>query len=237
MAARLNLLASPTRAACAALALFAADDRARAGPPARPDTFVARVEALASMETLNAEILGSSSATRTLEAWCATHAMAQRPVLKAVHLRDDKPADASVRQLLGVGAGDPVRYRHVQLTCGDHVLSDADNWYVPSRLTAEMNQVLDTTETPFGKVVAPLGPTRQTIAADVLWKVLPPGWELRPPPPDHPQQELAIPPVLFAHKAVLYDGARRAISLVDEHYTREVLAYGDKPDAAPSRPR
>ena len=31
--------------------------------------------------------------------------------------------------------------------CGDQVFSEADNWYVPARLTAEMNHALDTTDT------------------------------------------------------------------------------------------
>ena len=37
----------------------------------------------------------------------------------------------------GIGPDEPVAYRHVRLRCGDHVLSEADNWYVPSRLTPE----------------------------------------------------------------------------------------------------
>jgi hypothetical protein len=29
---------------------------------------------------------------------------------------------------LGVGTEEPVKYRHVRLRCGTHVLSEADNW-------------------------------------------------------------------------------------------------------------
>ena len=52
---------------------------------------------------------------------------------------------------------------HVQLTCGAHVLSDAENWYLPARLTADMNRRLEETEAPFGRVVAPLGFHRRTL--------------------------------------------------------------------------
>ena len=128
-----------------------------------PDTFLARVETLASIETLNADLLAGSSATRTLEHWCAVHAMAADPKLHAELVRGaDAPLDEAGRRRLGLAAGEPVRYRRVRLTCGGHVLSEADNWYVPPRLTPEMNRLLDTTDTPFGKVVAALHFTRET---------------------------------------------------------------------------
>ena len=181
------------------------------------------------METLNAEILGSRSATYTLEAWCAIHHMAGDPKLTAVRVRGiDKPPEEAQRRRLQVGQDEPIAYRRVRLTCGDHVLSDADNWYVPSRLSPEMNHTLETTDIPFGKVVAPLQPTRQTFAAEVLWKVLPPGWEVQAPPPDHPGEALEIPPVLFEHHALLFDSQRRPFSEVDEHYTRDILAFAGR---------
>ena len=192
-----------------------------------PDTFVARLEALASMETLNAELLASRSATKTLEKWCATHAMAADPEILATRMPGpDKPIDEAQRRRLQVGPADQVRYRHVRLTCGDRLLSEADNWYVPSRLTPEMNHVLDTTETPFGKAVAPLQPTRRTFAAEVLWAVLPIGWERMAHPVDHPEMPLDIPPILFEHHAVLYDAEQRPFSEVDEHYARDILSFG-----------
>ena len=203
---------------------------AYAAPLSRPDTFLARVEALASMETLNAEILGSRSATKTLEAWCATHAMASAPKIVAARVAGpDKPVSTDQRKRLAIGPDEPVKYRRVKLTCGKHVLSEADNWYVPSRLTAEMNQLLETTDTPFGKAVASLGFTRETFAADLGWHVLPPDWDRVPPGPDHPREALEIPPVLFEHRAVLFDSHHRPFSEVDEHYTRDILAFDRTP--------
>ncbi len=80
----------------------------------------------------------------------------------------DRKADDKVRHLLHVGRDEPVRYRRVRLSCGDQVLSDADNWYVPARLTAEMNNTLDRTDTPFGPVVKPLGFQRRTLGTEGL---------------------------------------------------------------------
>jgi hypothetical protein len=56
-------------------------------------------------------------------------------VAELIHGADKAPT-AEQRQLLGVTPSEPIRYRKVRLSCGNHVLSEADNWYVPSRLTA-----------------------------------------------------------------------------------------------------
>jgi chorismate-pyruvate lyase len=196
-----------------------------------PDTPLGRTQALAVIETLNAELLGSSSATATLEAWCGEHHMASPPRLTAVRLRGvEKPVTDEQRRVLQVGPGDAVRYRRVRLACGDHVLSEADNWYVPGRLTPAMNRLLETTDTPFGRAVAGLRPVRQTLAAEVLWSPLPLGWDLRVgKPPGSADMDgrgtLAIPDELFRHRAVLYDEQRRPFSEVVETYTSAVLDY------------
>lgn len=197
-----------------------------AAGPHLPDTFLARVEALASMETLNANILASRSATRTLESWCADHQLAAPAKIKAEAVKGpEKPIRPEQRAHLQVGPDEPVKYRRVRLTCGTHVLSEADNWYVPSRLTPEMNRLLETTDTPFGKAVAALDFTRETLAAETVWLPLAAGWETRPPPADHPDADLEIPLILFEHQALLYDSRHRPFSEVDEHYTRENLVF------------
>lgn len=145
-----------------------------------PDTVLARTQALALLQTLNANLLSRPSATLTLERWCADHAIAAEP--RVVARRDptaDKPLPDDARAKLAVGADEPVRYRRVKLACGEHVLSEADNWYVPSRLTAAMNEMPDTTDTPFGKAVQALHFRRQTESVELLWSPLPDGWEMR----------------------------------------------------------
>ena len=122
-----------------------------------------------AVRQLKAELLASPSATQTLTAYCARLHLADPPVIRA--LRDhsvDRKADSDVRGLLHVKAGEPVRYRRVRLSCGDQVLSDADNWYVPARLTAEMNSTLDGTDTSFGTVVKPLDFRRRTLGTQDL---------------------------------------------------------------------
>lgn len=209
---------------------FAAIGLALAAPaqagPHLPDTFLARVEALATMETLSAEILASRSATLTLEKWCGDHAIALPAKIRAERVvgAPAKPIRPEQRVHLEVGPNEPIRYRRVRLACGTRVLSEADNWYVPARLTQEMNRVLDTSDTPFGKAVAALHFTREPLGAEIVWPVLPTDWQRRTPPPD---ETLDIPLELFEHQAVLYDDHHRPISEVDEHYLRDILPFGE----------
>jgi len=194
-----------------------------------PDTYAGRLEALALVQTLNATLLGSRSATFTLERWCAEHDMAQDPRIRARLVRGaEKPVIPEQRRRLRVSEDEPIRYRRVELACGDHVLSEADNWYVPSRLAPEMNRLLDETDTPFGRAVQALQPFRQTFAVEVHWSPLPVGWE-RQPALDlcatAPAGPLAIPHKLFEHRAVLYAADQTPFSEVVETYTEQVLAF------------
>jgi hypothetical protein len=196
-------------------------------PPVWPDTFESRVEALALIQTLNADILGSSSATQTLENWCRDHRMADAPAIVARLVAGiDKPPTAEQLLRLRVTRRGQVIYRRVELRCGAHVLSEADNWYVPGRLTAAMNTRLTHSDAPFGKVVQPLGPYRRTFSVRLLWSPLPEGWEQRrPPTPESGRVALAIPTALFEHRAILYTRDHTPFSEVDEIYQGQLLDF------------
>ncbi len=96
-----------------------------------------------------------------------------------------------------------MRYRRVRLLCGAAVLSEADNWYVPGRLTAEMNKLLDTTDLPFGKVVQALHFRRRTVSSKLLWLPLPEGWEMNPSGKNDVSAELQVPAKVLEHRALL----------------------------------
>jgi len=198
--------------------------------PQWPDTYVARLEALALIQTLNADILASRSATQSLENWCRDHRLADEPRIVAHPVAGGtKSPDAEQRQRLQVTDRDEVKYRRVQLRCGVRVLSEADNWYVPARLTPEMNRLLETTDTPFGSVVRSLDPYRRTFAVKLLWAPLPDGWEREPvTAPGDSGRTLVIPDALFQHRAVLYDRDGRPFSEVSEIYQRSILAFAPR---------
>ena len=105
------------------------------------------------------------------------------------------------------------------------MLSEADNWYVPARLTPDMNHMLETTDTPFGKAVAALHFRRHTLSADLLWRPLPKGWEMGVAPPADSTGPLFAPEYVLEHRAVLMLPDGEPFSEVVETYTGEVLAF------------
>ena len=223
----------PLRGALASLAALACVHGARADgdagkrAPAWANDFTARVEALALLQTLNAELLSHDSATLTLDRWCDAHRLASPAKVVAVRDKDtNKEATAEQRKLLGVSATEPLRYRRVKLTCGAHVLSEADNWYVPSRLTPDMNHQLETSDIAFGRAVQALHFQRRTLSATLLWSPLPDGWEIKGGAlPDAGAKTLQVPHEVLQHQAILVLPDGTPISEVVETYTEEVLAF------------
>jgi hypothetical protein len=136
------------------------------------------------------------------------------------------PASATPDQRARLQVSDTteLRYRRVQLRCGTRLLSDAENWYVPSRLTPEMNRLLDSTNTPFGRVVQPLAPYRRTFADSLLWMPLPAGWDRSTTTaPCASAGPLRIPPALFEHRALMYGSDQRPIAELREVYQGSAL--------------
>ena len=168
--------------------------------------FAAPARAQDAVRQLETELTASPSATQFLTDKCAALKLASPPVIKAVRVHEDHPASAEVRKWLDVGADTVLGYRRVKLACGTHVLSEADNWYVPGRLTPEMNHTLDTTEVPFGAVVRPLNFHRNTLKMEAL---------------DDQAHALRV-------TAVLITGEGAPFSLVVENYSRE-LVTGSQP--------
>ena len=187
-----------------------------------PDTRQNRAEAQSRLDRLQQALRDEPSATLVLERWCAAYHIA--PVAKIVAhrvLSAPKEAPDSVRHNLRLQVGEALGYRRVQLFCGDVILSDADNWYVPDRLTPAMNGLLDHTETPFGLAVRSLHFRRQTISSEQLWQAA----------GSPAKGSLAIPDHVLRNVGLLTLPDGRPISQVVENYTGAVL--GAAPDSTP----
>lgn len=153
-------------------------------------------------ETLNARLLAARSATAVLEQWCGEHHFADPPRIRALpDRRAHRAPHADVRAALQVATDEPVRYRRVRLFCGDRLMSQAENWYVPGRLTPAMNQALETGDTPFGTAIRALQPTRRTLG--VQW--WPGATALR-------------------HRALVLDATGRPLAFVVESYPRSITS-------------
>ena len=197
---------------------------AESAPPASKRSRLP-VETAALIDSLNRQLISAQSATATLEDWCANHCMARPAKIVARRLSGiERAPDPDTRRRLGADKGEVVRYRHVQLMCGEHILSEADNWYVPARLPAEANIMLETGDTPFGKAIRSMRPARQTISAEILWA---------PPAQSTAVDQIEPPRYLVEHRALILTPDRTPVSEVDERYTREILDFGECKTSGP----
>ena len=166
----------------------------------------ARAHDPASIAAFEATLAAHDSATEALRTWCERRGWANqaqiiaRPVVGAAARQPKR-----LRRLLGIGAHETLGYRHVELTCGSRVLSVAHNWYVPGRLTAEMNAALAETQLPFGRIAAPLAYRREPL--EILTK----------PPRGCPVNTIS------AHRALLRLPGGQPLAYVLECYTSHNL--------------
>jgi hypothetical protein len=153
------------------------------------------------LAAFEAELEANPSATAVLQHWCDAHAPSgTRIVAHQVQTTPTPPPEAA-RQALMLAPGQAVRYRRVQLMCGNHVLSNADNWYLPGKLTDAMNDALDHSQTPFGAAVAALHFSRRNLETKYLTS----------------REDV------LRHSAVLLTDQGAPFSFVVETYTRAVL--------------
>lgn len=172
---------------------------------------------MAAVERLSDALLASPTATAVLEQRCAALCLADPPSVRSEVVRgvalDPGP---STMARLDLRKGERIAFRRVRLMCGAHVLSEADNWYVEDRLTAAMLHELAHRDTPFGRVLLPLGPHRRTLARDLR----------------DPAAPGAVDEVLRLH-ALVMDGTGRPLAEVVERYRRVLL---DQPSGGVSAP-
>jgi hypothetical protein len=174
-----------------------------AAPVMGPDPVLA-------LKAFESQLDSHDSATAVLQAWCDAHGpkpgvrITARPAPVAA-----RPLTAPARQALRPPPGQAVRYRRVDLMCGGVVLSHAENWYLPGRLTDDMNRRLQQTRAPFGVVVKGLNFTRRNLKTEVLLT-----------------DARRVPPLVLRHTAVLLKGDGTAFSYVVETYTDQVLSAG-----------
>lgn len=178
----------PRRAGLVLCVLSIAPWNVLAAPGPRLTAFEARLETHAS-------------ATAVLQTWCDAHAPGTRIVARQVQRRS-VPPPPEVRQALAIVSGKTVRYRRVQLLCGNRVLSNADNWYLPGILNGAMNAKLEHSQTPFGVAVAALHFRRHNLKTVFL----PPGGGN-----------------VLRHSAILVTDKGVPFSFVVETYTKAIL--------------
>lgn len=159
----------------------------------------------AILEEFEATLEATPSATQALETWC--HARFDRSAkvqAMVISTSSDTPTDR-IRDELHIHHDERLGYRRVRLSCAGREMSLAYNWYVPARLTPEMNQQLTETDVPFGRVVAPLRFTRERL--DNVWG----------------RADYCPAGTILSHRALLRLPDGKPLAMVVECYTRENL--------------
>jgi chorismate-pyruvate lyase len=162
----------------------------------------------ALIQDLSMRLIAGATATETLLAWCADHGLSDGPITVDIRQRF-APAIVpdDVLPALKLDRCEGISYRHVQLMRGSLPLAAAENWFVPQRLTADMNEALTRTNVPFGRVVAPLHPFRRTLAAHL-----------------QPHSE-----IILVQKAVILSEAGTALAFVKESYLSDLISFVSAP--------
>lgn len=163
------------------------------------------------LQSFERVLAAQDSATVALTQWCETRAISD-PARIVAQPGGGAPvaADARTLRLLEVNSRTELAYRNVALDCGSTTLSRAHNWFVPERLTPAMNETLNTTREPFGRVVAPLGFTRERL------------------PSERGAGQGCPADTVLSHSAVLKLSDGTPISRVIECYTPATIADSDQ---------
>jgi hypothetical protein len=174
---------------------------------------------------LSTRLIAGATATDTLLSWCEEHGLAHGPITVEVGQRF-APAVVpnEVMAALGPAASESVHYRQVQLRRGSLPQAAAENWFVPHRLAAGMDDLLQTTDVPFETVIAPLRPSRCTIAAQV-----------RPLPTARSKDQSRLnasahrpqPTIILEQEAVILSGTGTVLALVKERFFSDLVAVAD----------
>jgi chorismate-pyruvate lyase len=144
-----------------------------------------------TVQALHEKLLASDSATEVLAELFGSTVVACRLACDPLALTPWQRAQLAPTQ------SEPACHRRVTLLAGGTPVSEADLWYVPARLLPGMADTLTKTDEPFGAVVRPMRPARETLA----WRLCAPG-----------------EPVALEHEALLRDREGRPIALVAERY-------------------
>ena len=144
-----------------------------------------------TIAVLHRKLLACASATAVLEEVFGGPVVAKRLACDALTLTPTQ------RDKLNPTGAQPACHRRVMLLAAGRPVSEADLWYVPARLWPGMDKALRGSDVPFGKIVAPMQPVRETLASRICGE----------------DESVAL-----EHEAVLRDAEGTPFALVMERY-------------------
>lgn len=176
----------------------------------------------ALIQELSRRLCKTPTATAALVAWCEEHRISSAPVTVICRHRCHPTATArDVIAELNPLPRESIAYRSVQLVRGGLPLVDAENWFIPHRLTPGMREALEATDVPFGELIAPLRPMRRTLAMQT--RDFSAGIPL-----DHllerQRAERQYPGAIIRIDAVVISGSGLPLAYVRENFRPELIA-------------
>ena len=120
------------------------------------------------------------------------------------------PVCEALLRLLDVEQPADLAYRRVVISHDSVALSEAQNWYVPKRLTVEMRRAIARTRQPFGHIVGPIVAHRDELPRMTQASI-----------PDSPKPRCKAP--ILECSALLRRSDDKPISLVREWYTSAIV--------------
>jgi hypothetical protein len=181
------------------------------------------------IQDLGTRLTSGATATETLLAWCEEHGLSQGPITAEVRQRfSPTVVPDNVLTTLEPAPGTTIHYRQVQLMRGTLHLATAENWFVPQRLTAAMNDRLQTKHVPFGTVIAPLNPFRRTLA--VRSAPFTSGSPITPARLEGSSRD-PHPEIILEHTAVILGSSGAALAFVREWFRSDLVSLVPKVSA------
>jgi chorismate-pyruvate lyase len=116
-------------------------------------------ETRATLWSLHQALLTADSATSVLESFFGT--------VSVIRLDQPPSINEGLEERLRLAPGDDLRHRVVRLMAGEKLVSEAELWFVANRLPAERVQRLESSDTPFGRIMRPLGLKRVVLMARI----------------------------------------------------------------------
>jgi hypothetical protein len=177
----------------------------------------------AFVQDLSTRLMAGATALETLLAWCEEHGLSQGPITAEVRQRSSPSAvPDTALSALEPAPGTTIHYRQVQLMRDTLHLATAENWFVPQRLTASMNDRLQTKDVPFGIVIAPLNPFRRTLlvrpAPLTSGSLATPAWLGGSPQDPHPE-------IVLEHTAVILSSCGAALAFLREWFRSDLVSF------------
>ncbi|MFQ6371833.1 hypothetical protein [Shewanella sp. YIC-542] len=155
---------------------------------------------------LNQRLVHSKNSAATLHYWCQQQLNGADDLQIVQESTRPQTPPADIYQKLQIPEQTPLRYLKQRFIHQGKVIAVFDYWYRPDMLTAKMQQALAEQHTALVSIARQADFYRLSLGNTPRW----------------PEQG-AMPPFVLEHEAVIYRSDSKPFSLIQEHYSQQLL--------------